>query len=303
MIFLDAASLSQTLPIADAIAAIEGAFRAGNARAPLRHHHELSAGRELLLMPAWDHTGLGIKSVTLSPDGVVIAGWYVLMDEHGAPQAMIDGAALTTLRTAAVSGAATRALARAESEALVLFGAGSQARAHAIAMRAVRPVQEVSVVSRSPGPAQALVEELAALGIAARVAAADAVARADLVCCCTTAGEPLFDGELLARGTHINVIGTHLPVKREVDATAVARSTVFVETREAALAEAGDLLLAEAEGRWSRDAIAGELSDVIRGRVARRAADEITLFKSVGLATEDLAVARAAYERAVGELH
>jgi ornithine cyclodeaminase len=223
----------------------------------------------------------------------------MLMDLDGRPVAMIDGAALTEVRTAAVSAVATQALACADAATLFVFGAGAQARSHIRAMRAIRPIATVFVCSRSPGSAGALVAELRDQeGCRAELGTVDDIARADIVCTCTSAGEPLFDGRLIAPGTHINAVGSHRPDRRELDAHTVARSRVVVETREAAFAEAGDLLIAEREGRWRREQVAADLAEMLNGSTVRRSPDEVTLFKSVGIAAEDLVVARAALKRA-----
>jgi ornithine cyclodeaminase/alanine dehydrogenase-like protein (mu-crystallin family) len=205
---------------------------------------------------------------------------------------VIDGAALTALRTGAVSGLATRWLARSDARRLVVFGAGVQARVHVEAVRAVRDIDEVVVVSRSAATAEALARE-----IGARPGAAADVATADVVCTCTTSADPLFDGALLAPGTHVNAVGAYTPETREVDTAAVARSRVAVETREVAMAEAGDLLMPIAEGAVGTDHIVADLEDVVRGSAVRRSPADVTLFVSVGMAFEDLVVARAAVDR------
>ena len=296
--YIDGATLASVLPPADAVSAVEAAFNGKLATTPLRHRHELEAGGELLLMPAWDGEGIGVKGVLLTPTGGVVGGWYMLTDPAGATLALFEAAALTAVRTAAVSVLATRLLARPDARRLLVFGAGTQARAHIRALISDRSISEVVIVSRTAHRAAALVEELSSDNdVPVRVGHPEDVRTADIVCTCTTSGDPLFDGNLLPAGTHLNAIGSHLPGRREVDATTVAKSVVVVETRAAALAEAGDLLLAEAEGRWRRDLLAGELSDVLAGAAGRASAQEITLFKSVGHAAEDLAVARAVHAR------
>jgi ornithine cyclodeaminase len=237
--------------------------------------------------------------VTLTPSnpdrGVpFIHAAYVLFDgETQAPRAVLDGEALTALRTAAVSGLATRYLAREDAHRLMLFGAGVQAKAHLEAMTAVRPVTGVTVMSRSPGPAEDLVEEARKRGIAASVGEPDAVAKADLVCTCTTSDEPLFDGSGLRPGAHVNAVGSYQPHTRELDTEAVRRARVVVETRAVALEEAGDLLIPIEEGAIGQDHIVADLAEVVRGRSVRTSPDDVTLFESVGMAFEDLVVARA----------
>ena len=181
-------------------------------------------------MPAFGDAGVGVKLVTLTPgnaerDLPFINAVYVLFDaDTQAPDAIVDGAALTALRTAAVSGLATRYLASADARRLVIFGAGVQARSHLEAMLAVRPIEHVTVVSRTPERAQALVEVARGRGVDAAVGGANDVADADIVCTCTTSDVPLFDGGLLAPGAHVNAVGSYRPTARELDTVAVARA-------------------------------------------------------------------------------
>jgi ornithine cyclodeaminase len=254
-------------------------------------------------MPAWGEAGVGVKLVTLtgSNPGLglpFIHALYVLFDaETQAPVATLDGAALTALRTAAVSGLATRLLAREDASRLVLFGAGVQARSHLEAMRAVRPIEEVVVVSRGAGRAAALVERADAAGLRARVGMPSDVSSADLVCTCTTSERPVVEGARLAAGAHVNAIGAYLATMRELDTEAVRRSKVVVDTREAAFAEAGDLLIPLGEGAIGREHVLADLAELVRGAEVRTSADDVTLFKAVGVAFEDLIVARAAVDR------
>jgi ornithine cyclodeaminase len=175
----------------------------------------------------------------------------------------------------------------------MLFGAGVQAKAHLEAMTAVRPVTDVTVVSRSLGPAEDLVGEARKRGIAASVGEPEAVAEADLVCTCTTSDEPLFDGSGLRPGAHVNAVGSYQPHTRELDTEAVRRARVVVETRAVALEEAGDLLIPIEEGAIGQDHIVADLAQVVQGRSVRTSPDDVTLFESVGMAFEDLVVARA----------
>jgi ornithine cyclodeaminase/alanine dehydrogenase-like protein (mu-crystallin family) len=198
-----------------------------------------------------------------------------------------------------VSGLATRYLARERARRLVVFGAGVQAHAHLDAMTAVRPVEEVVVVSRSEVPSKALADRAGSMGLRASIGRADAVADADIVCTCTTSAVPVFDGRLLAGGAHVNAVGAYLPNEREIDAEAVVRSRVVVETREVALAEAGDLLIPIGEGLIGSDHIRADLAEVVGGTRVRASDDDLTLFESVGMAFEDLVVARAALDAAV----
>jgi ornithine cyclodeaminase len=220
---------------------------------------------------------------------------YALFDPDSlAPLALIDGEALTALRTAAVSGLATRHLALPDAGRLVLFGAGATATTHLEAMRAVRPIRRVTVVSRTRARAEALADRAREAGVEAGVGAAGDITEADLVCTCTTSPEPLFDGSLLRPGTHVNAIGAFSPDTRELDDEAVRRARVVVETRRAALAEAGDILIPLRSGVIDESHVVADLAQVVRGERVRTGPRDITVFKSVGIAVEDLAVAGAA---------
>jgi ornithine cyclodeaminase/alanine dehydrogenase-like protein (mu-crystallin family) len=223
----------------------------------------------------------------------------VLFDaESQAPVAVLDGAALTAVRTAAVSGLATRLLAREDARRLVLYGAGVQASSHLEAMVAVRPVEEVVVVSRGRARAESLVERAGALGVRASVGETGAERDADLVCTCTTSPAPVVGGDALPDGVHVNAVGAYTPAMRELDTEAVRRAKVVVERREAAMAEAGDLLIPMGEGAIGPEHVLAELAEVVRGTRIRTSDADVTLFESVGVAFEDLVVARAAVDRA-----
>jgi ornithine cyclodeaminase len=293
------AELERLLPMRDAIEALREAFGSGRMPdAPLRSH--VSAGEgELLVMPVSDED-VGVKLVTVNRNNPgrgkpLIQGVYVLFSGGALePIAVFDGAALTKLRTAAVSGLATSLLAREDARRLVVFGAGAQARAHLEAMVAVRPIEWIGIVEKEPDRAKAAVERARAMGAHAEAVEADAVAEADIVCTCTTSKEPVFDGSLLAEGTHVNAIGAYKPDAREIDDEAVRRARVVVELREAAMEEAGDLLIPLSRGVIDEDHVVAELGDVARGQRVRTSPDDVTLFESVGIAFEDLVVAKAA---------
>jgi ornithine cyclodeaminase/alanine dehydrogenase-like protein (mu-crystallin family) len=267
-------------------------------------HAEVGEDATLLLMPASSQAGTGVKLVTVNPanplrGAPLIHGLYVLFDpERLAPRMLVDGAALTGLRTAAVSGVATRHLAPANARRLVLFGAGTQAWAHLDAMQAVRPVEQVTVVSRSAEPAERLAARAREHGLDADIGGPDAVAEADLVCTCTTSPAPVFDGALLPDGAHVNAVGAFTPDTRELDDEAVRRGRLVVERREAALEEAGDLLIPLRAGVIDEQRIVADLFAVCRGEAqVRRDEGDVTVFKSVGLALEDLAVVTALADR------
>jgi ornithine cyclodeaminase/alanine dehydrogenase-like protein (mu-crystallin family) len=304
MQLLDAVELHRRLSMPAAIDALEAGFRSQDPSAtPHRSNLDTPAG-SLLLMPAFGEGGVGVKLVTLTPGNPerqlpFIGAVYVLFDSvTQTPEAIVDGAALTALRTAAVSGLATRYLANPDAERLVIFGAGVQARSHLEAMLAVRQVTHVTIVSRTSTRAQVLVDAARERGIGADVGDLDAAGEADLVCTCTTSAVPLFDGVRLTAGVHVNAVGTYQPTSRELDTDAMLRARVVVETREAALAEAGELAIPIDEGVFGREHVIADLAEVVRGAGVRTDPSNITVFKSVGLAFEDLIVARAAVDAA-----
>ena len=300
---IGAEELRDRLPIAAAVDALEEAFASTDPSAgPLRTHLETPNG-SLLLMPAVDaRLGVGVKLVALTPGNParglpLIHAAYALFDaETQAPAAIIDGSALTAHRTAAVSALATRHLARPDASRLVVFGAGVQATAHVEAMRAVREIVDLVVVSRSGEHAGALVAAARDGGLAADVGGPDAVRETDLVCTCTTSEEPLFDGTLLASGAHINAVGAYQPHTRELDTETVRRAKVVVETRQVAFEESGDLLIPIREGAIDAEHVIADLGELVRGAEVRRSPEDVTLFESVGMAFEDLVVARAAVD-------
>jgi ornithine cyclodeaminase len=253
----------------------------------------------LLLMPAGSGDGTGAKLVTVNPSNPgrglpFIHALYVFFDpETLVPSAVIEGSTLTAVRTGAVSGLATRHLARPDSASLVIFGAGTQANSHLDAMLEVRDIKTLVVVSRTRERAEALAGRARALGVESEVGGPDAVAGADIVCTCTTSNEPLFDGSLLRAGAHVNAVGAFEPEARELDDETMRRDLIVVESRNAALEEAGDLLIAIRGGAISAGDIVADLQEIGRGMLVRRTPEDITVFKSVGIASEDLAIAAA----------
>jgi alanine dehydrogenase len=292
---------------------LEAAFRAG-AEVPLRHHHHLPAGT-LLLMPAWSPRHVGIKLATVFPDNVKrslpsVFGQYVLLDgSTGQPVALLDGTMLTKRRTACASGLAARYLAPHNAERLLMIGTGALApnliRVHA----KVRPIREVMIWGRRPSQAEALARQLAAslpaaLGRPIKVrAVADrkaAVGEADVISCATLSREPLVEGDWLREGQHIDLVGAYTPEMRESDDKAVWRARVYIDTRQGALKEAGDIVQPLKNGTIDEDDVIADLSELARGQQTGRLAGDtasITLFKSVGTALEDLAAAELACAR------
>lgn len=293
-----AGELRAALSMTAAIDALEAAFRDEDpaAAGPVRTGVETPAG-SLLMMPAFGRRGVGVKLTTLTPANPaaglpLIDASYVMFDaETQAPEAVIDGAELTAIRTAAVSGLATRWLAREDASRLVVVGAGVQARAHVEAMRAVRAIADVVIISRSPGRTEALAAE-----VGARVGSPSDVRDADLVCTCTTSPTPVVAGADLPPGVHVNAVGAYTTSTRELDTEAIAKARVVVEHREPALAEAGELALALEQGAIGVDHIVADLSELVRGMAVRTNPEDVTVFKSVGMAFEDLVVARTVLE-------
>jgi len=309
MRIIDAAQVHACLDDVALVERLASMFRAG-CEAPVRHHHAIAtAGAEatLLLMPAWQvGRHIGIKLVTVFPDNAkqglpAVMGTYLLSDAtSGAPIALIDGPSLTVRRTACASALASRYLSRADSRRLLMIGTGAMAphliRAHA----AVRPIREVLVWGRDAGKAAALARQVSGGALAARPVAdlAQAVAEADIVSCATLSRAPLVLGAWLRPGTHVDLVGAYTPDMRESDDDAVRRARVFVDTRAGATKEGGDVVQPLRSGVLTPAGIIADLFELTRGEKAGRGGpEEITLFKSVGTALEDLAAAELAVER------
>lgn len=315
MITISAPEVDASLTPAGLVETLRAAFRADTVQ-PVRHHHTIeragSADSTLLLMPAWSDFSagagsghIGVKVVTVSPDNndkglPAIMGVYLLMDgETGEPRALVDGQRLTLWRTSCASALAADYLAPESAHTLLVVGAGALspflARAHA----AVRPIERVRIWNRTPANAEKIAEELRGNGMDAAVVddLDAAVGKADIVSCATLSKEPLIKGALLKPGTHVDLVGAFSPAMRESDDEAIRRSRVYVDTRAGALKEAGDIVQALESGALAEQAIAGDLFDLTRGaRPGRQDADEITLFKSVGAALEDLAAGIAVWD-------
>lgn len=222
---------------------------------------------------------------------------------HGQLLALIDASAITAIRTAAVSGVATRLLARADAQSLAILGSGVQAKTHLAAMMQSRAVTSARVWSRNAEHSQHFAErESQRYGIPVTAAGSveEAVEGAEIICTTTAAREPILNGEWIASGTHINAVGSSVPFTRELDTTAVRNARLYVDRRESTLNEAGDFLIAKKEGAIGDDHMVGEIGELLLGTVeGRRTPDEITLFKSLGLAVEDLAAANHVYRKAL----
>lgn len=305
---LTGADLRSLLSMRDVIAAIEAAFRdIDQMRAPERSRMDLPGG-VLLQMPAFGAGAAGTKIVSVFEGNAargleVVQAVYLLLDpETGEPLALMEGNFLTAIRTAATSAVATKWMAAPGPKRLAIFGAGAQAEAHIEAMIEAAQVESIMIVSRTRERAQRLAERVRSRhNVRAQIAAAaEAVASANLICTCTTSSAPLFDGRLIRPGTHINAVGSFSPTARELDSEAVRRAWLIIDSHLAAGREAGDILIPISEGAVSESHIRGTLADVVSGRVkGRESDDQITIFKSCGLAIEDLAAAKLAYERAL----
>ncbi len=303
MRILSAADVQSAIDMPTAIETMRSAFRAlsaGEATVPVRLSLETPDG-VTLFMPAHMHASgaTGAKIVSVNVDNpsrglpAIHAVVLVLDAESGRTRALLDGTWLTALRTGAAGGLAADVLARPEASVVALFGAGVQARTQLESVRCVRRVSEVRVVDPNHAAAQRLVEELD--GVEARVAeASEALRGADIVVTATTSRTPVFAGALVEPGSHVTGVGSYTPEMREVDGDLLRRARVFVDQREAALAEAGDLIGPIREGLVDEGVVAAELGEVVAGvRPGRESAEQITFFKSVGNAVQDVSVAAA----------
>lgn len=310
---ISADDLERLLGYPALVEALRDMFRVG-CEMPTRHHHTVktAAGEgTLLLMPAWQVGAfIGVKIVTIFGENLEkglpsVLGQYLLLDANtGEPRALVDGAVLTRWRTGAASALAADYLARADARRMLMVGSGTLApyliRAHA----SVRPIEEVRVWSRNAAHAEAVLRRVdgAKLRVAATDDLEDSARWADLISCATLSTEPLIKGAWLKPGAHLDLVGAYRSDMRESDDAAIARAKLFVDTRGGAMGEAGDVLQAIASGAITEADIRGDLYQLCRGELAGRKDDaEITAFKSVGAALEDLAAARLAYERAGGE--
>jgi ornithine cyclodeaminase len=302
---ISAAELAGIAGYGAVIEALREGFKA-DITTPVRHHHETSPVSTLLLMPAWSNDWTGLKTVIVKTDNAaknlptVQASYLLVKNDTGETVAIMDGTELTRRRTAAASALAADYLAQPDASTLVLVGAGALGAHFVRAHAAVRPIKRVLIYNRSIDKAAALAAGLKTDGFEAS-AVTDleaAVRQADIVSCVTTSTAPVVRGKWLKPGTHVDLAGAFKPTMRETDGEVVARARVYVDTREGALSEAGDLLQARDEGKFDFANVQGDLFDLCRGAVkGRKSAEEITLFKSCGTALEDLATAILVYLR------
>ncbi|MGZ8563896.1 MAG: ornithine cyclodeaminase family protein [Candidatus Limnocylindria bacterium] len=312
--FLDADAIRGAVPITDLLDAVEAAYRdvaAGRDHSPLRSHVALDAG-DLLLMPGvrGGGTGASVKLVTIVPGNAerglpTLHAIVIWLDAAtGVPLALMDGATITAMRTGAASGVATRLLARPDSSTLTVIGAGGQAEWQVRAVLAARPIRRVLVHARSAGARARFAERMTdAVGVPVEPAASAEVAvrEADVVCCATTSTEPVFDAAWLRPGTHVNGIGAFRLGMVELPPALFARAAIVaVDSRAAALAEAGDVVAAIERGLLAEAELV-ELGTIGEDWVESRPPDAITAFKSVGLAIQDVAAAELVARRLLSD--
>ncbi len=290
------------LPWSSLVSALREAFASG-ATVPRRVAYALSERDSLLLMPAWSDRALGVKVVTVMPDSRAartVQALYLLLDRHtGEPRAVLDGEALTVRRTAATSVLAAEYLARRDATDLLVIGTGTLAPYMVRAYCAMRPaITRVRIWGRSASRAAAVAATLAGEGLPVEscgddlAALANAVAASQIVCTATTSRTPMVQGAWLSRGTHVDLVGGFTPAMREADDDVVRMSRIVVDSYDGALSEAGDLVGPLARGVMTRSQVVAELCELVAGtHVGRTDGAQITLFKSVGLALEDLAAA------------
>jgi len=315
VLFVGAKEVESMLPMAECISVMEKTLRQlarSDATFPPRSVMPLPGINGVLgLMPG--NIGaeelMGLKAVSVFPSNEGTAyeshqGAVLLFEtKHGALRAVVDAGSITKIRTAAVSGVATNILARRDVRELAILGSGTQATSHLEAMLAVRPsLRNVRVHSRNPANAKLFVERESSnrnLGMQAVNDAKEAVRGADIICTTTASKTPVVMGSWLHQGVHINAVGASRPPSRELDTEAVARSRFYVDSRQSAFLEASDFLVPKAEGAITDSHIVGEIGEVLEGKVeGRLKPEDVTVFKSLGLAIEDLAAAQSVYSKA-----
>jgi len=314
LLYLSKADIRRVLPMTEAIEAMQQAFiglSEGRVSMPARSSMDVPEANGLMLIMPCHAAGtrhMSLKVLTQFADNgrvglPLIQGIVLLVDAvHGRLLGIMDGAAITALRTGATSGVATRWLAQPKADAAAIFGAGVQARTQLEAVCTVREIRQVRVFDCRRAAAETFAADMAGrlgLSVLAVSTAAEALAGAQVVCTATTSPTPVFDDRDLAAGVHINAVGAWRPRTAEIPPDTVCRARVFVDHRKAALDEAGDLRMPLEDGRITAEHLRTQLGEVIAGRAAgRQTAEEVTLFKSVGLAAQDLFAAARALENA-----
>ncbi len=313
MLHIDAETIDRTLTFPELVNDLRSAF-AANWVTPTRHHHIVEHDPKdstLLLMPSWtgdgEHNYIGVKIVTVHPDNgsrnlPAIHGVYYLTNGNtGESLATLDGTRITVWRTAAASALASTYLSRPDSSVLTMIGSGALSPFMIRAHMAVRPIEQVYLWNHNIRNAHALAEKLSAEGlpVTAHPDLVTSIGKSDIVSSATLSTTPLIFGKWLKPGTHVDTVGAYNPQMRETDDELVRTATIFCDTWGGALHEGGDLAIPLSEGVITRDAVKADLHDLARGTHPGRTSDsEITYFKSVGTAVEDLAAAVAVYERA-----
>ncbi len=314
MIALSSTDIARLLPMESAISLVAGALKSaanGTATLPLRQAMDVGAGNRLGIMPGalQDPPLFGAKLISLFPENPASGysshlGLMVLFEaDHGTPVAILDAALLTAIRTAAASAVATDALARADAQVLAIVGTGEQAAFHIESLRCVRDIRALHLVGRRPERTAEFAAQVAAqhpqLQIETFDTVRDAVAGADIVCTVTSAQDTVLEGDWIGAGTHVNAVGASIPTMREIDAALVRKSRLFVDYRPSALAQAREIIEALESGLIPPEHILGEVGALLEGRVTgRRGAQDITLFRSLGIAAEDIACAHFAVQQA-----
>ena len=312
--FISAGQVRELLPMRECVEVMEaamGAASGGTVAVPPRLIMPLIDGSGFLaLMPgsSAELASYGAKIISLHPANPqrglpAIQGFVTLFDHtSGAPVAIIEGAELTGIRTAAASGLATRLLAREDVQSCGIFGAGVQAVTHIDAMLAVRPIQQFLVWARDPAKAADFAAEHSRrIGIPVRATEDPAEAGAcDLVCTVTASPEPVLMGDWVRPGAHVNLVGAHTLTTREADSALIEKSALYVDLMESTVNEGGDIMIPIQEGAIGEDAIAGEIGQLLNSEIAgRRDNDQITLYNSLGITAQDLFAARHVYDKAV----
>jgi len=315
--FLSGAQTRRLLPMQACIDAVREAMvqvSRGNAALPLRHAMPIPNGKGMLGM-MYGYLGepeaFGMKLASLYPGNTRLGlsshmGLMILYEaEHGKPLAIMDASVVTAIRTAAASAAATEALARRDATVLAILGTGEQAAAHLESMAAVRELEQVRIWGRTATRAEALAtqaREHVRAPIAVAGTAEEAVTGADIICTVTSSPDPILMGDWVARGTHVNLVGSSFPDRREVDDDLVAKSRFFADYRRSALAQAGEFLEAKAHGRIDERHIVAEIGEVYAGTAAGRTDDsQITVYKSLGIIAQDIAAAMLVWRTAQSE--
>ncbi len=311
MKILTASEVEQLLPMPTAIDLMRDAMRqvsAGATLLPLRHFLTIPGTEgKMVVMPGYvaEPASFGVKFVSKFPraagdrHGTHVGAVLICGADDGLPLALMDGAMLTAIRTAAASAMATDVLARRDAKTLLVLGAGEQARRHVEALRHVRTFERVEIWSRTTEHAERLAEVVDATPVADFDAA---VSTADVICTTTSATKPILRGAALSAGTHVNLVGAPVATSAEADSEVVRRSRFFVDYRAAAEAAAGEYLDAVAAGIVDKGHLAGEIGDVLLGRLAgRRSDEEITVYKSLGVTAQDLVAAHAVWQSAVAD--